>query len=239
MPTEAQYEFDQDTLPEPLPQNPPVPQNVQAQPEAEGEVSFQEAVDEQQRPGGVSNRNAEAAEKEDVIDILQPKSAPRTWDIGPENMRRTYIQRPLGFLAKMQFFSLVGEALDKALSGPNKMSLGGLLSAPGGRGSALSMDDFRDADTFVQAISKLLAAAPDFLVDSYCLWLGVPDYEQEVVKELMKLPPDDGGLTDDQGLEMIEVFIDQNYDALNSFFTERLGGLQKRFQAAQARRARK
>lgn len=167
-------------------------------------------------------------EDEDYLDILQPKAEPKTWVIGKEDYERTYVQKPLSFIAKMQWFSLVGEVLDRALSGPDGMSLGNLFSTPGG--GSFAPQDFREADTFVQAVGKLLAVAPDFLVNSYCIWLNVPDYERPAVAEIMMLPPDEGGLSDEQGLEIIEVFIDQNYEALDSFFRESLGRLQRRVQ---------
>ena len=167
-------------------------------------------------------------EEEDVLDILQPKAEPKTWVIGKDDYSREYVQKPLSFIAKMQWFSLVGDVLDKALSGPDGMSLGNLFSAPGG--GSLAPSDFREADTFVQAVGKLLAVAPDFLVNSYCIWLNVPDYERPVVAEIMMLPADEGGLSDEQGIEIIEVFIDQNYEALDTFFREFLGRLQKRVQ---------
>ena len=175
-------------------------------------------------------RAKKEAKQEDVIDILVPKATPKTWKIGPEEYAREYVQKPLSFIAKMQWFSLVGDVLDKALSGPDGITLNNLFSAPG-RSGQMSMDDFRDADTFIQAIGKLLAVAPDFLVKSYCIWLNVPDYERDLAAEMMKLPPDEGGLSDEQGIEIIEIFIDQNYEALDIFFRERLGNLQKRIQA--------
>lgn len=168
-------------------------------------------------------------EEEDVLDILQPKAEPKTWVIGKDDYERTYVQKPLSFIAKMQWFSLVGDVLDRALSGPDGMHLGNLFAAPGG--GQLAPSDFREADTFVQAVGKLLAVAPDFLVNSYCIWLNVPDYEREVAAGIMILPPDEGGLSDEQGMEIIEVFIDQNYEALDSFFRESLGRLQRRVQA--------
>lgn len=192
----------------------------------EMEVEFQpEAVEESVEPKPVEKPE----EKEDVLDTIVPKKEPKVWTIGPTDIQRTYVQKPLSFIAKMQWFSLVGEVLDKALSGPDGMSLNSLFSTPV-RGDALRMADFRDADTFVQAIGKLLAAAPEFLVDSYLIWLNVPDYDRDITRDLMKLPPDDGGLTDEQGMEIIEVFLDQNYEALADFFTLRISQLQKRVQ---------
>lgn len=194
----------------------------------EMDVSFQPEAEEVIAP--TEEMKTEAPEEErDVLDTIVPKKEPRTWEIGPEDFRRTYVQKPLSFIAKMQWFSLVGEVLDKALSGPEGMSLNSLFSTPTRTGE-LRMQDFRDADTFVQAIGKLLAAAPEFLVDSYIIWLNVPDYDHEVMRTIMKLPPDEGGITDDQGIEIIEVFLDQNYEALADFFTQRISQLQKRVQ---------
>lgn len=177
----------------------------------------------------VAETVAEESQTEaDVLDTIVPLKEPRVWVIGPEDMQRTYVQKELSFLGKMQWFSLVGEALDKALSGPSGMSLNSLFSAPGMATGNFRVENFRDADMFVQAISKLLSAMPDFLLRSYLIWLNVPDYDREIAENLMKLPPDEGGLSDDQGMEMIGTFLDQNYDALASFFTERLGQLQAR-----------
>lgn len=202
---------------------------------SEAEVDYKPGEESVDQPDFDYDQKPEAAEKpkveekshDDILNDIVPKAEPHTWVIGPPDMERTFIQKPLSFIAKMQWFSLVGNVLDKALSGPQGMSLNSLFSAPG-RPGELTARDFRDADTFVQAISKLLSAAPDFLVDSYLIWLNVPDYDRGPVRDLMKLPADEGGLSDDQGMEIIEIFLDQNYDALASFFGERLQALQNR-----------
>jgi hypothetical protein len=210
----------------PAPTPPPAP--------VEAEVSFDQAPAEENL-GAAPTPDSPVAQKEEspreIIETLQPKSAPHKWVIGPEDMRREYVQRQLSFIGKMQWFALVGDVLDRALSGPSGMSLNSFFNAPQAREGSLSMEDFRDADTFVQAVGKLLAVAPDFLLKSYCIWLAVPDYEQDLAITLMKMPEQDGGLTDDAGMEIIEIFIDQNYEALHNFFTKRLGQLQKRVQA--------
>jgi hypothetical protein len=220
-------------------QDQPVP--VQENDAEEREISLEEANTQN---GSVSDaaevaKAVEKAKAEEVREVLTPKAKVVKWEIGPENLRREYVQRELSFLGKTQWFALVGEVLDKALGGENSMSLNSLFSSPGGRGS-LSLDDFRDADMFVQAIAKLLVYAPDFLVKSYCIWLNVPDYERDLAAELMALPADEGGLSDDQGIEIIETFIDQNFASLDRFFREQVAKIQSRFksqmeQAAAAR----
>ena len=162
-------------------------------------------------------------ESEDILEAIIPSAEPRVWEIGGEK----YIQRPLNFLGKMQWFSLIGNALDRALSGENAISVNSLFTAPT-RGGEMRAEDFRDADTFIHAVAKLLSVAPNFLVDSYCIWLNVPDYERPLVVEQMKLPVEDGGMSDDMGMDIIETFLDQNYDALANFFGDRIGKLQQR-----------
>lgn len=210
------------------------PQDVAPVVDEVAEVDFEAAKhDEAPKPQAA----AEEKTPEDVLDIIVPKSDPKVWTIGPADMQRQYVQKELSFVTKMQWFALVGEVLDKALSGPQGMSLNSLFNAPGGRQGALRVEDFRDADTFVQAIAKLLSVAPDFLVKSYCLWLNVPDYERDLAANLMSLPQDEGGLSDEDGMEMIAIFIDQNYEAIYRFFTEHLAGLQKRVQAQNQKRS--
>lgn len=169
--------------------------------------------------------------EEDVLDVLQPRAEQKTWRFGPEGMEQTYVQKPLSFIGKMQWFSLVGEVLDNAMGGDNPLTVGNLLSGPGMNRGAVTASDFRDADTFVHAVGKLVRFAPEFLLDSFCIWLNVPPHEREMVKHLMDQPPEEGGLSDDDGLEIIERFIDQNYDAIDSFFRDKLGLLQKRVSA--------
>lgn len=191
-------------------------------------------IDQAKRPEPQQNGKAEA---EDVLDVLQPKAEQKEWTFGPPGMEVKYVQKPLSFIGKMQWFSLVGEVLDNAMGGENPLTVGNLLSGPGMRTGGLSANDFRDADTFVHAVGKLVRYAPEFLLDSFCIWLNVPPHEREMAKVLMDAPAEEGGLSDDDGLEICERFIDQNYDAIDSFFRDKLGLLQKRVsQRMEARR---
>lgn len=230
-------EVDQAVAPEPMPK----PQAAVADPPpgnfAEREVDVNEALSEAQEfVGAPTPAAAEEEEPEDVVDVLRPKAEPKQWTFGPEDMPLVFIQRPLSFIQKMQWFSLVGGVLDKAMSGENPVSVNELLTNPTSSRRGMTLEDFRDADTFVRAIGKLVVHAPKFVTDSYCIWLGVPDHQKQVVSEIMAYPEEEGGLTDDQGLEIIEIFIDQNYDALADFFGDKIGALQKRVSQRQEER---
>lgn len=204
----------------------------------EQEIAFDQAVAEEEpevvAPEKAPTTEDKREEAQEILDTLKPKTDPKTWTIGEGDFQRTYVQRPLSFIAKMQWFSLVGDVLDKALSGPSAMSMNSLFMAPGGgRAGQLTLSDFRDADTFIQALGKLLSFAPDFLLDSYVIWLTVPDHERPLAKQILSLPEEDGGLSDRDGIEIVEIFIDQNYDALDDFFRVRLVELRRRVEARQ------
>jgi hypothetical protein len=164
---------------------------------------------------------------EDVIDILKPKAQPKEWTFGPPDNpdnQRTYIQRPLSYFGKMQFFALVGEVIDKALAGDNGLRLGSFFEGPRiGAGGMISMSDFSDAETFLQAVAKLLVYAPDFLERCYCIWLSVPDFERPWAREMMSRTADEGGLSDDDGIEIVEIFLDQNWESIDGFFARGSG----------------
>jgi ribonuclease BN (tRNA processing enzyme) len=161
-----------------------------------------------------------------ILEELGIKEDPKVRTIEDANGNKNeYIQKPLSFVGKIQFLSYVGEVLDKAMSGQNALQLNSLFDVPV-RGEVLSAADFADAQTFVQAIGKLLIYAPDFLSKSYCIWLRVPEYERDWAIAAME-----ESLDDEEGLDIIETFIDQNWETLQGFFSEKLPSLSKRLQA--------
>jgi hypothetical protein len=176
------------------------------------------------------------AEAQEELEYLAPKAGAQMWGFGKDtdgNPIRTYTQRELSVIGKAQWFALVGEVFDKAMSGDSAMSLNTLLAPPPGvrNPSQMQLQDFQDADTFVQAIAKLLLYSPDFLEKSVCVWLSIPDYEWDLARELMKLAPDQGGLSDDMFEGILATFMDQNFVAIDRFFRERSQRIRARYQA--------
>lgn len=206
----------------------------------DAEVEFKGGDEDLSAQEGQEAPQEESAEAPiDELDIIEPKTADKTWVIGDQSLGFEYIQTPLSFIGKIQWFALVGDVIDRAMSGPSAVSVNDLLSSPNRPGETLSLGELREADTFVRAVGKLLIHAPEFLVDSYCIWLSVPKHEREIVAEIMNSPKSMGGLSDEMGLEIIEIFIDQNMDELADFFSVQVAGLQKRVTSRmKARRAR-
>lgn len=161
-----------------------------------------------------------------ILEELGLKEDPKVRTVkDSQGNEREYIQKPLSFVGKIQFLSYIGEVLDKAMSGQNALQLNSLFDVPT-RGDVLSAADFADAQTFVQAVGKLLVYAPDFLSKSFCIWLRVPEYERD-----WAIVSWEDSLDDEEALDIVETFIDQNWDTLQGFFGEKLPNLSKRLQA--------
>jgi hypothetical protein len=142
-----------------------------------------------------------------------------------EIFNRTYIQKPLSYLAFGEFTGLLGRKLAEAMRGPDGLSLDrltpgeasiplefneGQVRLAGGEGSDL-------VDPIIQGIAKLASYVPDLMAESQCIWLRIPRVERLQVMDIWSRSPDDGGMSMDQGEEMLNIFIEQNYDELNNF----------------------
>jgi hypothetical protein len=165
---------------------------------------------------------------EDATEVLVPAVEHRVVTIGQDPLRYSYVQKPLSFFQKMEVFAVLGKALDRAMSGPDGITVSELLDGPNAVEGELSADNFRDADTFVRAISKLVQFAPEILLDLFVVVLGVPRGQRDLVKEMIDMPEDEGGLSDEDGIGILETFIDQNWEVMVDFFTVKIQPLIKR-----------
>lgn len=170
----------------------------------------------------MATKTTQPEDSTDATEVLVPSASTRTVNLGVEPNTFSLTQKPLSFFGKMEVFSVLGNALDKAMSGPDGISLSELLDGPRPVNGQLSASNFQDADAFVRAITKLVQYAPELLLDLYVIVLGVPRGERDYVKDVMEEPEDRGGLSDEDGLGIIETFIDQNWDVMVDFFSVRI-----------------
>lgn len=151
-----------------------------------------------------------------VVDQLVPKGQNVTYQFGLEN-HLEFTQRPLSYFGKIELISVLGNVLDKALA-EGGMSISDLLEdVPVNDPGALS-----EADQFIKSIARIVSFAPDFLKELYVIALNVPRGDRDYVKSVMELPEDEGGLSDDQGIQILETFVDQNWEVLLDFFRNRI-----------------
>lgn len=141
-----------------------------------------------------------------------------------QEFKRTYIQKPLSYHAMAEFTGLLGRSLAAAMRGPDGLSLDRIT--PGGGSLPLEFNEGRISladtegdmiDPIIQGIAQLASYVPDFMAEAQCIWLRVPRTERALLIDIWARPADEGGMTMDQGEEMLNLFIEQNYDELNNF----------------------
>lgn len=154
---------------------------------------------------------------QEVADSLVPNGQVVAYRLGNDDLGYyEFRQRPLSFFGKIELFGVLGSAVEKAIKNGG-VSISEFL----GDGPA-TLDRVSEADSFIAAIARLAQEAPDFLSDLYVIALSVPKGEREFVKAVMELHADDGGLSDEDGMKILNTFIDQNWEALRDFFALQL-----------------
>lgn len=148
------------------------------------------------------------------LDTLEPNITPRDWEFNDGEVKRIYVQKPLSFFGKIEFFSLLGDTVDNMNTEEKPLNVMELF---GGEATA---------DSFVAVISRIAGQAPEVLQEAYCIWLNVPRGERTWAKWVMEQ-----NLTDEEGMQIIELFVDQNAEALQRFFGERGQSLIKKVSA--------
>lgn len=213
--------------------------NQQNQKEKQTEKDKAEDAEEQRR----------LAEEE--LDKLEPMVEIVSYTIGkgPEhggsaNEYGIYVQQPLGYVSCLRFYGLVGKTVAEAVKAGGVVDLGDAFNNTNGniqdRARQIMEQSFNDAGSFAALIFQLVAYSPDFILEFYMLALDVPLAERKWAKAVMEQPwrPEQNkwGLTRIQGQEIIERFIDQNYDEVRDFFVDMGRGVSKRVRKNEKRR---
>lgn len=156
---------------------------------------------------------------------------------GTDKQWSIFTQEPLGFMGRNRWFAIVSAAMSKAIraTGGQVAGMGDVFGNMGSAASIrervgrLAQRDWQDASTFFAMFMELVAYVPDVLVESYMIWLDIPDDgTRDWVREgrffEVKWDPDNGkyGFTDEEHEEILNRFIDQNYEEIRRFFTETL-----------------
>ena len=187
------------------------------------EIEFDEAKKEQKLADAEAAKPEAADDAKDVIDAIVPRVDPVARTLGDGKIERTYHQKPLTYFGKMEFFAEIGDAIDMAMSSENALTVNAMMNTVNASGIAGGQTDL---DSFVAGITKLLRYAPNLLLNSYCIWLGIPHEDRPWARAAMV--NSEHGLRDEEGLDILEVFLDQNMDDVRAFFVVRLRALADR-----------
>ena len=159
------------------------------------------------------------------------------------DFNRTYVQKPLSYTAMLQFTGLLGDRISDVMqSGVTLDSVLGdaqmIADVFKPTGADLSRDDFASVDAFVRGLAKLASYLPDLIIECQCIWLRVPLQDRPAVKDIWNRSPEDGGLAMQDGEDMLELFLAQNYQELEDFFVVRLRRILAVAQKTRKRRLR-
>ena len=149
---------------------------------------------------------------DEILDTLTPNEV--YYELGEGDDKIVLVQKPLTFFGKIEFFSVVGKAVEDILSDGG--SLSALLETPNYDPTVPLAANATDADVFVNALSKIIANGPELLKDLYLVILHVPKGERQYVSYRLE------ELTDEQGVQILDTFVEQNWEVMVSFFTERM-----------------
>lgn len=220
------------------------PKRTEAVPEKD--IPVVEPIDRIITDDGLQSAEEVAQEAEEAMEILEPKAEARRWIVGkpPEQGGREteysiYVQQPLGYMARNRLYALIGRTMAQAIKVTGG-SVGGMEDIFGaGQGGTLreralrlNQQDFQDASQFFTLAMELVGYAPDFLGEFYAIVLEVPYSERVWFKNVIEQPyrptDDKWGLDEDDGIEMIEIFVDQNYEEIRRFFVVKLPKIAQR-----------
>lgn len=146
---------------------------------------------------------------------LRPKA--KTWQIPYGDQQLEYVQTPLLFFEKGEFFGIVMQTLDQALE--RGFDLEGIAKLFGPN----VLEDFRAGNLDISQISggfenlltlftRVFALVPDKLPEAYTIMLGAPPERREQLAAVLRT-----SLTDELGFGILDTFIDQNADDIVDF----------------------
>jgi hypothetical protein len=210
-------------------------------------VDEQAAEAEEQRKAVEERaREQEIEDARKELDKLDPQTKPKRWMIGKtpeeggtEKQYSIYVQDKLPWMPRQQFFSLVARTFSQAIkaSGGNVAGMGDIFGDESGgslmdRGRRLTQRDLTDASQFMTLAFELIGYSADFLIDCYVILLDVPRTEREWARMRFSEPWDPKkekyGLRDEQHEEIIQTFIDQNYEEIRRFFVVTMPAMGRR-----------
>lgn len=191
----------------------------------------------------------------DLADIEKPVEE-RVWkwesnftlnrggDIIPQHFIGEYVQKPLSYFAFLEFTGLLARKIEEAMRGDDGITIKDIVETTKGAlpfmvdgdhiEEVITKQDFNGIDAFVQGLMKLVSYIPDVIEECQFIWLRVPRRDRAFVREIWGKSPSDGGLSNDEGEEMMTIFIQQNYEELESFFVDRLPRISRTTQAMRA-----
>lgn len=169
----------------------------------------------------------EAGESRAAIEALapaHPKDAPPRelefdWKL-PDGrpIQKRYIQAELGFFAVEELTTRITEIIDQFMKGEMGIKIGelfqGQIETPV-EYDAESVNTFMDEnEQLINAFISLVKLVPDLRLDITCWSLGIPRKEIPWAKDCLSEAPYRGGLSVEDGMDILIYFVKQNVPLL-------------------------
>jgi hypothetical protein len=175
----------------------------------------------------VKDITTEAQESRAAIEAIAPShpanAMPRAlqfnW-IKPngEPVVKTYIQAELGLFAVEEFSTRLTEILDSFVKGEFGIKVGelfrGEVEMPVNLDAEATQEFVDENEQLINAFIKLVKIVPGLRQDITVLSLGVPRLEMAWAKEQLSEPPYRGGLSVEDGFDILIYFLRQNVPLL-------------------------
>ena len=166
----------------------------------------------------------------EIIEDLSPEATVKrvflvTMPDGNER-RVEYVQATLGLFPTQEFLMMMQRIIKDFMNGKYGITVGDLFAASGDEirnklpenFDSDSIDGvFRENESIIRAVLNAIEIVPGFEQDVIALSLGVHPDERERFKKLISDAPHRGGLTIDEGVDIIKVFIRQNVRSIRRF----------------------
>jgi hypothetical protein len=134
----------------------------------------------------------------------------------------TYVQDQLGMFPSQEFALLIKNILRKYVDGEMGKQIGQLFQGNASVPTEFTPDAVNKAVdenmAVIQAIFQLIEDVPGLQQDIICLSLGIPNRERPWAKEAMTAAPYRGGLTVDEGFDLLITFIKQNAELVRETY---------------------
>lgn len=169
----------------------------------------------------------QTAESKAAIEAISPSHKPDAmprelefdW-ITPQGhpVKKRYIQAQLGLFAVEEFTTRITEIIDSFVKGEFGMKIGelfrGEVEMPVTLDAEATQDFVDENEQLIQAAVKLVQIIPSLRLDITCWSLGIPRLEVPWAKEQLSEAPYRGGLSVEEGMDILIVFIKQNIPLL-------------------------
>lgn len=183
------------------------------------------------------------AESEDALKAMLPEKPHRIWylhvvDADGVEWDLRYVQSELSFFEKQDFTTLIGKYFERFADGEFGISIKDLFSdeirtqirIPTEATPEVAERLVEENASLIKAIIKVVNELPDLQMEIILIALGVPTNERPAVAKTLRGPVWKGGLTDEQGFDILKTFITQNAVAIRDFFLKKARDLVEHFQ---------